>query len=220
MNREIQAYIQEQIQNAFHKRMDQAFLRAAQKYPLFAEMLEADIFYPNIPEADHNPSDDQPLMKLNNQKIANQWGANHIGITETTNSGLHTRLDLKNFNQQQAQVPGFGLIYFLNNVLKIWNPQGGEVKIQSEASMGSGGFIRIPAATQSVLIQCGKDGGGNGKVVGYPTAFSQIPVTVVIPRRGSGVKNIWVRDGSETLTQFTVSMDGGSSNFNWIAIGT
>lgn len=219
MNREIQAYIQEQIQNAFHKRMDHAFLRAAQKYPLFAEMLEADIFYPNIPEADHNPSDDQPLMKLNNQKIANQWGANHIGITETGNSGLHTRLDLKNFNQQQQQVSGFGLIYFLNNVLKIWNPQGGEVKFQSEASMGTGGFIRIPASTQSVLIQSGRDGGRSGKVVGFPIAFSQIPVTLVIPRRGNA-KNLWIIDGSETRTQFTVGMDGGTSNFNWIAIGT
>lgn len=219
MNREIQAYIQEQIQNAFTSRMDKAFLKAAKKYPLLAEMLEADIFYPNIPEADHNPSDDQPLMKLNNQKIANQWGANHIGITETSNSGLHTRLDLKNFNQQQSQVSGFGLIYFLNNVLKIWDPLGREVKVQSEASMGSGGYIRIPASTQSVLLQAGKDGGRNGKVVGFPTPFSQIPVVLVVPRRGNA-KAMWIVDGSENLTQFTVGMDGGTSNFNWIAIGT
>lgn len=219
MNREIQAYIQEQIQNAFTSRMDKAFLKAAKKYPLLAEMLEADIFYPNIPEADHNPSDDQPLMKLNNQKIANQWGANHIGITETSNSGLHTRLDLKNYTQQQGQVAGFGLIYFLNNVLKVWNPQGGEVKLQSEASMGSGGYIRIPATTQSILIQCGRDGGSNGKVVGFPQAFTQVPVVVLVPRRGNA-KAMWVRDGSETNTQFTVGMDGGVSNFNWIAIGT
>lgn len=219
MNREIEAYIEEQIQDAFHKRMDHAFLKAAKKYPLLAEMLQADIFYPNIPEADHNPSDDQPLMKLNNQKIANQWSANHIGITETGNSGLHTRLDLKNFNQQQQQVSGFGLIYFLNNVLKIWDPQGREIKVRSEGGIGTGGYIRIPMTTQTALIQCGKDGGRNGKVVGFPTAFTQIPVVLVVPRR-SNAKNMWVVDGSETRTQFTVGMDSGTSNFNWIALGT
>lgn len=219
MNREIQQYIQQQITQVMRQKIDECFQCALQKMPYLQEILQADTFYPNIPEADHSPSADQPLMKLNNQKITKQWSANHTGITDTQNIGLHTRLDLKNYDQQQGQVSGFGLIYFLNNVLKIWNPQGKEVKFQSEASMGSGGFIRIPAATQSVLIQCGRDGGGNGKVVGFPQPFSQTPVVVLVPRRGNA-KAMWVRDGSETNTQFTVGMDGGVSNFNWIAVGT
>lgn len=219
MNREMQQYIQQQITQVMRQKMEECLQRAVAQIPFLQELLQADTFYPNIPEADHSPSADQPLMKLNNQKITKQWSANHTGITDTQNIGLHTRLDLKNYTDRQKQVNGFGLIYFLNNVLKIWDPQGREVKVQSEASMGSGGYIRIPAATQSVLLQAGKDGGRNGKVVGFPTPFSQIPVVLVVPRRGNA-KAMWVVDGSENNTQFTVGIDGGTSNFNWIALGT
>jgi len=51
-------------------------------------------YSPNIPEANNEPAQDQPLMKENFQVINTAFGVDHVGMVEVTNRGKHQWIHL------------------------------------------------------------------------------------------------------------------------------
>jgi hypothetical protein len=54
-------------------------------------------YFPNIPFAQNNPSNDQPNMETNTNSISNLISVNHVGFNMTS-SGQHLRCDFKGVN--------------------------------------------------------------------------------------------------------------------------
>lgn len=218
VNDEIRKYLDAQIKQHFASRLEQCFKDACDKSPIL-QALQSDIFYPNIPEADHSPSDDQPLMQLNNQKIFKQWGVNHTGITDTSNFGKHTRIDLKNFTNEQNAEGGFGLLYMLNNRLVIKDSNNQSINLTGHGSIGTSGWVRIPIGQTNLTYQWGTGGGGNGTTINFPVQFEDTPACFLTLERGSGARSVWVIQGSRNRSNFRMGTDASTTNFNWQAIG-
>lgn len=219
MNKHIERYLDQKLEKAFESRLEKAFTKALQRYPQLQEILQSDVFYPNIPDATHSPSDDQPLMQLNNQKVFKQWAINHTGISETSNYGKHTRIDLKNFTESQDAADGFGLLYMLNNALVVKDSKNKIIPITGQGSIGSSGWAKIGAGSALLTIQWGNAGGGNNTPVNFFTPFSAIPTVLLTLVRGSGARSIWVIQNSVTTTKFNMGTDSRGTNFTWLAIG-
>lgn len=219
MNDAMKKYLDSKFTDYFHEKLDVAFHRAVQRNPVLKEILDEENFFINIPAENHNPSDDQPLMLRINQKIFKQWGVNHVGITETVDYGKHTRIDLKNFEEEQNASDGFGLLYMLKNQLVFKDKDNKPIPLGGEGSIGTSGYVRFPIGDQKLTLQWGKGAGGNGSEVKFPVKFEGIPTCYVVIRRQSGVRNIWIIDGSETIENFKVGTDANLTAFNWWAIG-
>lgn len=219
MNDAMKRYLDSKFTDYFQTQLKLAFDKAVNKNPILQAILQSDTFFPNIPAENNNPSDDQPLMLLNNQKIFKQWGINHIGITDTVDYGKHTRIDLKNFEEEEEATDGFGLLYMLKNQLVFKDKDNKTVPLGGEGSVGTSGYVRIPIGQQKLTIQWGKGVGGNGTQINFPVQFEGIPDCYAIPRRQSGVRNVWILDGSENIENFKIGTDANLTAFNWWAIG-
>lgn len=219
MNDAMKRYLDSKFTDYFQTQLKLAFDKAVNKNPILQAILQSDTFFPNIPAENNNPSDDQPLMLLNNQKIFKQWGINHIGITDTVDYGKHTRIDLKNFEEEENASGGFGLLYMLKNQLVFKDKDNKTVPLGGEGSVGTSGYVRIPIGQQKLTIQWGKGVGGNGTQINFPVRFEGIPDCYAVVRRQAGVRNVWILDGSENTDNFKIGSDANLTAFNWWAIG-
>lgn len=219
MNDIMKKYLDSKFTEYFQNKLDVAFQQAVQRHAVLRAILDEENFFVNIPGENNNPSDDQPLMLRINQKIFKQWGVNHVGITETVDYGKHTRIDLKNFEEEQNASDGFGLLYMLKNQLVFKDKDNKPIPLGGEGSLGSSGYVRFPIGDQKLTLQWGKSTGGNGFQVNFPVKFEGIPACFVVVRRQTGIRNIWILDGSETIENFKIGSDANVTAFNWWAIG-
>lgn len=67
-------------------------------------------FYDDIPASGNNPSDDQPLMLINNVSNEAIWNIDHIGFN-TNGSGTHTQITFLNFESPATPAGTAGILY-------------------------------------------------------------------------------------------------------------
>ncbi len=110
------------------------------------------------------------------------------------------------------------------STVTITNTGTGVAKLSVEGAItafnGSNGVPVTGGAAQQ-LIQSGSLGSiscPTGATINFPTAYSGVPIVVIVPYGGASSLNFSV--GSTTSTNFNVSCNpGGTININWIAIG-
>ncbi len=131
----------------------------------------------NIPDGPNNPSDDQPIMKINNNSFIDIWDEDHWGFNLNTNGGKH---DLVSYPVPQSNSPGTGAQEW-REYTKLFGVGGGVEKFwQRPAQAAAGPDIQItvnripsPAAPANITPDSGQFA-VNGGVTYLPGGIVQM----------------------------------------------
>jgi len=104
----------------------------------------------DIPESGHNPSNDQPNMKINNNSIEDLIAVDHLGFNDSFNSdpnsgGYHTIIHQIRQSSNPALIPQINQLFCKN-----YTPDttGGTADVQLFSTNGSGGTVQLTGTSQ------------------------------------------------------------------------
>lgn len=189
----------------------------------------------DIPDANNNPSVDQPNLKINTNSIKNLINVDHISLG-LDNGGIHRQVRMRN-QGAPGLGDGQGALYCDNvnsdgNAWPIWQNSLGQYQIISQpASFPIAPFTNgvIPMAGK-MIMQFGvfattTNGSGNANTVGLNVSFPNYVFNVqAIPQLSTFTSNqVYgaTKNGANTgsFLLYTSSNIPVGTNFFWIAIG-
>lgn len=204
----------------------------------------ANFTYNNdIPDTPNNPSNDQPLMKINTNSIDDLIEVDHVSFN-TNNGGFHKQSQYLNGNLPAGLGSGAGTVYSkaVSGTSQIFfTPDASGNEYQQTRAIGSsfplfglqtnnyngvgtafnGGWTYLPG---NLLLQYGVCTAVTDTAIPFPVAFTGNPFTIQL----TGFYNNnsrgfwWVKTRSNT--QFTAALRDSSGSdisttFFWMAIG-
>lgn len=103
-------------------------------------------FYNMIPAANNNPSNDQPLMLVNNQSTQSIIAVDHIGFN-AANGGYHTIIHQGPQGSDPAAITGFGQTYTktIGGDVVLFYESGNGVVTQLTSSTGTSPSLSLKA---------------------------------------------------------------------------
>lgn len=184
----------------------------------------------DIPDANNNPSADQPDMKINNNNIDTIIDVDHFSFNDTNFSGIHKQVRLRD---QPAPALGDGTgLMFADNPFPdgfswpFWRNAGGTELMVGPSLNNANGYILVGA----YMVQWGFVNSTTNGTVAFAPAFSAVPyhiATTVYFDSGSATPTtaasvtIDKNAASTTAAQFKWKYTGSGSGtgFYWLAIG-
>lgn len=185
-------------------------------------------YYPTIPNAPNDPSDDQPLMQINSGSISDIINVDHITFN-TNGGGIHKQVTLKN-----EAAPGLGdgdsVIYanlqggqswpFFQNGLGSFQMLGPFSSLITPTVTATTGYTYLPGG---IIIQFGQAALAASGTIIFPLVFPNKAISAVFtPTKGADTREISIENNSLTTSQFQYNVNGGISAANqifWVAIG-
>ncbi len=191
----------------------------------------------DIPDAGHNPSNDQPDMKVNTNSIDGIIDVDHYGFNTSTVTdelgGIHRQVTLKNLPGPPGLGFGSGVLFsqlFRGQAWPYWqNALGETLMLGGATTLTLAGSVYLPGG---VLIQWGQVDGtpfsnGDSGLVSFPIVFSAIFTVFTTasftngdPPNGTGVFSV---NKNLSTADFRWNFNSTSSKytrFYWLAIGS
>lgn len=180
----------------------------------------------NIPAANNDPSQDQPLMQTNYASIANVLAIDHVAFSNNQ-GGYHKKVT---FNANIG-APGIGsgvsVLYSasVNGAasLAIQNALGSYAITGLNPSIGASGYTCLPGG---LILQWGFSNSPNSSVgtpitfpIAFPTNVFNIQVTVVMTGSITTKQNAIIVSPTVTGFSWAVSSTSNVSGGYWMAIG-
>lgn len=192
----------------------------------------------DIPNEPDNPSDDQPIMKTNNNSFIGIWDVDHVGFGQN-NGGTHNvvRLNALGTNPTLNATQGaFFSKIVAGNTEAFYRygsaPQNTFQLTNNGAVAAAQGVTSIisPEATPMKMQWCARTLDNNGQTIRdnspflFTTPFTNVCYSVVITgQKGSnGPEGFWVADGTLTKNGFSLRTNAAAGQFTaiyYIAIG-
>ena len=176
-------------------------------------------YFPNIPQSTDNPANSQPLLLSNFQALDAAVGRNHEPMSDTTNSGRHVVVEMKEQGADPAPVATYGSLYVKDDAgtqnLYFQDESSVLYKLTNSFNATGTGSLTLPGG---LIINWGSVTSNSGGVVAtFDTAFSSSVFSVVVtslqnnPSNNSTVSNI-------SNSQCTIHSTAVNASY-YIAIG-
>jgi len=185
----------------------------------------------NIPEANHEPAQDQPLMKDNFNVIQSAFTVDHIGMVTVTNRGKHKRVHLPISPPVPTTAASEGVLYTATasgNTQLFYRRDGSATQFQITGKTSGASTNGYTFLFGGFYVEWGSDttDGFGLNTVTFPEAFSTTSYAVVvtpIQNDSEGINRFTkvVTKSSTNFTVFTADRLGNAiaTEFSWIAIG-
>jgi len=189
----------------------------------------------NVPDGPNDPSEDQPIMEVNNNSAEDIWDVDHVGFNLNF-GGTHNVVRLNQLSVAptlqaasqsalfQRNVKGATELFYrygnsTQNVYQVTD-YGPTVAVNGESNMF--GPVRVKWGQITPIMPATKI--ANGQQVNFINNFATAVYSVIITGETSSTddKTINVTSGSVSLSGFTVITSGTSSftKLYWVAIGS
>lgn len=197
------------------------------------------IYTNDIPDANNNPSTDQPDMKVNTNSIDSLINVDHYSFQESGFDGTHRQVQLRQAAGGNGTIPaglqgaGWESLYssVTGGVGDLWFVRGATatgVRLTGPGTPSAlvDGYTFLPGG---ILVQWGFENLGAGIttfLVTYPIAFPNNVFYITGQPYSNNISRLngvsYCTDGSSSLTQFTFNLTSNANNipsFGWMAIG-
>lgn len=194
----------------------------------------------NIPDANNNPSADQPDMKINTNSIDSLLNVDHYSFEESGFDGTHRQVQLRNAAGGSGTIPaglqgnGWGTLYgsstggsselyFVRGAtatgIRLTGPGTPTPAATPATNQTSNGYTFLPGG---LLFQFGlTDPTGASLTVAFPITFTTAVLSLTLGPITNGATRFFTIENSVSTSGFTVASSTGSSprGVYWMAIG-
>ena len=197
------------------------------------------IYTNDIPDANNNPSTDQPDMKVNTNSIDSLINVDHYSFQESGYDGTHRHVQLRDDETLNGTIPtglqgsgwetiyssktsGIGDLWFVREAaltgIRLTGPGTPNPIASAAAGQASNGYTFLPGG---MLLQFGLTNAvGASLAVSFPITFSTALLSLTLGTI-SGAANRFFTITSQSTSGFTVVSSTGISvtGSYWMAIG-
>jgi len=172
-------------------------------------------YFTGMPQASEDPSVSQPKIKDNFDTINTALARNHIGLTESSNEGLHTVVQMEEQGSDPSALASFGALYTKTDKNLYYRDSSGNIlQLTNDATAATTGSVTLGP----ILMQWAVYSAPSAiTTVTFPTAFSGTPYNIQCTYTGAG-GGVALRTNNLTSTNFQLICTA-PTQIAWFAIG-